>query len=181
MFGSSDARLNQWRVGGDIIVGKKKYIDTITKHPMMRAMRVDKITLAALAATLKLYRDEAAAESQIPLLALMSASIDNLKNRAERLAPQLQALECVASAEPTPSESFLGGGSVPTQRVDTYCVAITPATQSIDALAKALRTGDNPVFPRVQHEKLWIDLRSVFPKQDSQIVDAFAAVGMAES
>lgn len=159
-----------------IIVGKKKYIDKITKHPMMRALRVDKITLAALAATLKLYRDPAAAEAKVPLLALLSASIDNLKNRAERLAPQLQALECVAEATPTPSECFLGGGSVPTQRVDTYCVAIKPAGISIDALAKSLRTGPQPVFPRVQHDKLWIDLRSVFPKQDGQIVEAFSAV-----
>jgi L-seryl-tRNA(Ser) seleniumtransferase len=134
------------------------------------------VTLAALAATLKLYRDEATAESQVPLLALLSASIDNLKSRAERLAPQLQATECVAEAEGMPGECFLGGGSVPTQRVDTYCVAVRPNGMSIDKLAKALRTGEHPVFPRVQHERLWIDLRSVFPGQDSQIVSAFAAV-----
>lgn len=163
-----------------IIVGKKKYIDMITKHPMMRALRVDKITLAALAATLKLYRDESTAESQVPLLSLLSASIENLKNRAERLAPQIQALDCIESAEPTAGECFLGGGSVPTQRVDSYCVAIKPAGLSVDALAKALRIGETPVFPRVQHERLWIDLRSVFPKQDSQIVDAFSKVGQAE-
>jgi len=164
-----------------IIVGKKKYINMITKHPMMRALRVDKITLAALAATLKLYRDEATAESSVPLLALLSASVDNLKNRAERLAPQLQAVDCVAEAEPAAGECFLGGGSVPTQRVDTYCVAIRPSGLSIDALAKALRTGEHPVFPRVQQDRLWIDLRSVFPKQDSQIVDAFNAVGKTEA
>lgn len=162
-----------------IMVGKKKYIDMITKHPMMRALRVDKITLAALAATLKLYRDEATAESQVPLLALLSASTENLKNRAERLAPQLEALNCVRSAEAVPGECFLGGGSVPTQRVETYCVTIQPSEISVDALARALRTGETPVFPRVQQERLWIDLRSVFPKQDSEIAAAFERVGNA--
>ena len=159
-----------------IIVGKKKYIDMITKHPMMRALRVDKVTLAALAATLKLYRDEAAAEAQIPLLSLLSASQENLKNRAERLAPQLEAMPHVESAEAVAGECFLGGGSVPTQRLDSWCVGIRPAGMSVDALAKALRMGDQPVFPRVQQERLWIDMRSVFPKQDGQVVEAFQAV-----
>lgn len=163
-----------------IIVGKKKYIDMITKHPMMRALRVDKITLAALAATLKLYRDPDKAETQVPLLSLLSASIDNLKNRAERLAPQIQAMDCVESAEPVAGECFLGGGSVPTQRVDSYCVSIKPTGMSVDALAKALRTGEIPVFPRVQHERLWIDLRSVFPKQDSQLVEAFSKIAKSD-
>lgn len=163
-----------------IIVGKKKYIDKITKHPMMRALRVDKVTLAALSATLKLYRDEGEAETQIPLLSLLSASSDNLKNRAERLAPQLQATHHVESTEVVASESFLGGGSVPTQRVDTWCVAVRPAGLSVDQLAKSLRTGDVPVFPRVQQDRLWIDLRSVFPKQDSLLVESFEKVGQQE-
>ncbi len=159
-----------------IIVGKKKYIDMITKHPMMRALRVDKITLAALAATLKLYRDEETAESKIPLLVLLSASTENLKNRAERLAPQLQAMPVVKSAEVVAGESFLGGGSVPTQRLESWCVAIEPTGISVDALARALRTGDHPVFPRVQQDRLWIDLRSVFASQDQQLIEAFQGV-----
>lgn len=157
-----------------VIAGKKKYVDKITKHPMMRALRVDKITLAALAATLKLYRDEDLAQTHIPLLALLSVSAENLKNRAERLAPQLEATALVKSAEPVAGETFLGGGSVPTQRLDSWCVAIQPAEITVDALATALRTGDVAVFPRIQHDRLWIDLRSVFSKQDSQIVEAFS-------
>lgn len=155
-----------------IIVGKKKHIDRITKHPMMRALRVDKITLAALAATLKLYRDIDIAEKEIPLLALLSTSTSNLKSRAERLAPQLAALATIETAEAVAGESFLGGGSVPTQRLESWCVAVKPAKQSIDAFARKLRTGAQPIFPRVQQDRIWFDLRTIFPKQDSMVVAA---------
>jgi L-seryl-tRNA(Ser) seleniumtransferase len=160
-----------------IIVGKTRHIDRITRHPMMRALRVDKMTLAGLAATLKLYREEATAESSIPLLALLSTTSENLKNRSERLAPQLQAAPAVESAEVVAGEAFLGGGSVPTQRLPTWCVAIRPEGMSVDALARELRTGAKPVFPRVQLDRLWIDLRTVFPHQDMDVVDAMNAVG----
>ena len=135
------------------------------------------MTLAGLSATLKLYRAEETAESQVPLLALLSASADNLRNRAERLAPQLQATSCIASAEAVEGDAFLGGGSVPTQRLPSWCVAVRPAELSVDELAKQLRTGDQAVFPRVQQDRLWIDLRSVFPKQDAGLVSAFEQVG----
>jgi L-seryl-tRNA(Ser) seleniumtransferase len=137
------------------------------------------MTLAALAETLKLYRNSESAEKHIPLLALLSASTDNLKNRAERLAPQLQALPPIKLAEAVSGEAFLGGGSVPTQRLESWCIAVNPSGISVDALAKALRTGSLPVFPRVQQERLWIDLRSVFPNQDSMLVEAFQNVQLA--
>ncbi len=163
-----------------IIVGKKKYIDMITKHPMMRALRVDKITLAALAATLKLYRDTEVAEKEIPLLSLLSTSSENLKSRAERLAPQLAALSNIESAEVKPGESFLGGGSVPTQRLESWCVAIKPSKDSIDTFARSLRTGQQPVFPRVQQDRIWLDLRSIFPNQDLAIVEACGQAALSE-
>lgn len=164
-----------------IIVGKREYIDRITKHPMMRALRVDKVTLAALAATLKLYRDEAVAEQEIPLLALLATSAENLKNRAERLAPQLEASAAVEQAVAEPGEAFLGGGSVPTQRLASWCIRISPSGRSVDELAKCLRVGEPAIFPRVQNGYLWLDLRSVFPGQDRDLVDAFAALGDDES
>lgn len=163
-----------------IIVGKRKYIDLITKHPMMRALRVDKITLAALAETLKLYRDTEVAETQVPLLSLLSASVENLKNRAERLAPQLEALSFIESAEAVADEAFLGGGSVPTQRIDSWCIVIKPAGISVDTLARSLRNGDDPVFPRAQRDRLWIDLRSVFANQDGRLINAFQQIAVAD-
>ncbi len=164
-----------------IIVGKSPHIDAITQHPMMRAMRVDKITLAGLAATLRLYRDEAGAEKSIPLLVLLSTTTENLKNRAERLAPQLAATAAIESAEVVAGDAFLGGGSVPTQRLETWCIALVPAEESVDALAHQLRTGRQPIFPRIQQDRLWLDLRSVFPKEDIALVEAFQSIGQEPS
>ena len=93
-----------------IIVGKKSIIKLIAKHPLTRALRVDKMTLAALSATLTLYRNSEQAEASIPLLRLLNTSQENLENRCRRLAPQLAECREVASAEAIQSTTFLGGG-----------------------------------------------------------------------
>lgn len=165
-------------VGGPqagIIVGRKVFVDRINQHPMMRAMRVDKLTLSALGATLRLYLDAEVAERAVPLLALLSTSPENLKNRAERLAPQIAATSAVAQAEPIAGVTFLGGGSVPAQELPTWCIAVTPKEMSIQQLAKSLRTGPIGVMGRVQQDRLLLDLRSVLSHQDTQLVAAFSA------
>jgi L-seryl-tRNA(Ser) seleniumtransferase len=156
-----------------IIVGKGKLIDRIRSHPMARALRVDKITLAALGATLRLLRDPAGAAAQIPLLQLLSTSEENLKNRAERIAVQLEASELVATAQAVEDETYLGGGSVPTQQIKTWCIAVEPSCISIDKLCERLRTGSPAIICRVQKARLLVDLRSVLPRQDRAIVEAF--------
>ncbi len=158
-----------------IVVGRRDLVERITKHPMMRAMRVDKMTLAALAATLRLYRDIDTAEQSIPLLSLLSTSLENLQQRAARMAPQLGAADAIESAEVVEGESYLGGGSVPTQRIGTWCVALKPHGASVDQLAKRLRGGATSVMGRVQQDRLLLDLRSVFPAQDMRIVEAITA------
>ena len=159
-----------------IIVGKKKYIQQILKHPLMRALRVDKITLAALNATLRLYRSTEQAEQSIPVLRLLSTSIDNLKNRAERLAPQISATSCVKNAVSVEGTAHIGGGSVPAREIPTWCVMVEPQGMSLDELAQALRTGSRSVFARVQKERLVVDLRTVLPDQDLDIVAMFQAI-----
>lgn len=155
-----------------IIVGRQNLIKKISQHPLMRALRLDKLTLAALAATLRLYRDTATAEEALPLLARLSAPLENLKNRAGRLAPQLSAASAVASAEVVEGKTYLGGGSVPTQDIPTWCVALVPEKQGVDEFSKALRVGSPAVFGRVQQDRLMLDLRSVMPDQDALIVEA---------
>lgn len=154
-----------------IILGKAEWIERINKNPMMRALRVDKITLSALHATLQLYRKPEVAKQSIPLLSLLSTPIENLKLRAERLAAQLAALSLFASAEPMADQATLGGGSIPTQQIDTWCVALAPANGSIDQLASALRNADQSIFGRVKNEKLLLDLRTIFPGQEIDIVE----------
>ena len=167
-------------VGGPqcgIIVGRQKWIERIAKHPMARALRVDKMTLAGLAATLRLYRDPERARQAVPLLHLLTTSMENLRNRAERLAPQMAAAGAIELAEPIEDVTYLGGGSIPTQKLGTWCIVLKPAGMSVDQLAAALRTGTPAVVGRVQQDRLLLDLRSVLPRQDAPLVDAVEALG----
>ena len=159
-----------------IILGRKSLVHQIRSHSLARAFRVGKLTLAALAATLRLYRDPDTAERSVPLLSLLSTSVENLQLRAERLAPQLAAAEAIASAEPLENVTFLGGGSLPGQQVRTWCVALRPATGSVDQLAERLRSGSPSIFGRVQQNLLLLDLRTVFPAQDSYIAQTTCAI-----
>lgn len=158
-----------------IIVGRRELIAKIAKHPMMRALRVDKITLAALAATLRLHRDPNKAKQSIPLLQLLTTPIENLQNRAERLAPQLAACVGIESAEPVEDVAYLGGGSVPTQQLPTWCVVVRPESKSPERLATALRAGTPSVVGRIQQDQLMLDLRSVSPRDDQTLVEAVSA------
>lgn len=160
-----------------IIVGKKSCLDKITQHPLARAVRVDKLTLAALAATLRLYQDPDTVEHRVPLLTLLTTPIENLRNRAERLAPQLAACPAIAKAEPVTDTAFLGGGSMPSQSIPTWCVALTPARDSVETLANQLRQGHPPVCGRIHQDRLLLDLRSVFARQDHLLVSAVKALG----
>ena len=137
--------------------------------------------MAALAATLRIYRDQDSVEQKIPLLSLLSTSVENLQNRAERIAPQIATCPVVAAVEVTEDVSYLGGGSVPSQQLPTRCLAITPAGQSVDQLSAALRAGSPSVFGRVKRDSLLIDLRTVFPRQDMQIVAALKALSGLEN
>lgn len=164
-----------------ILVGRRKIIEQLLRDPLTRALRVDKMTLAALVATLRLYRDPQVAQERIPLLRLLSASPDNLKNRAERLAPQLQALPAIEKAEAVAGTTFLGGGSVPTQELPTWCVALEPRGGKVDAFARRLRMGTPAVFGRIHQERLLLDLRAVYPAQDTQLIDAVRDLGQPEA
>jgi L-seryl-tRNA(Ser) seleniumtransferase len=159
-----------------IILGRRALVDRIARHPMMRALRVDKLTLAALAATLRLYRRPQEAEQSIPILAMLSATSESLRERAEALAAKLAVFPGLEQAEAIPGEAYLGGGSIPTQRLDSWCVSLLPAGQSVDALAASLRTGTPPVVGRIQHDRLLLDLRSVLPRQEHALVEALSKV-----
>jgi L-seryl-tRNA(Ser) seleniumtransferase len=155
-----------------IIVGRKEYVQKISKHPLMRALRVDKLTLAALAATLRLYRDEDVARREVPLLQMLSTPVENLMQRAQRMAQRLSGQGVVARAEPVADVTYLGGGSVPTQQLPTWCVALSPQGMNVDELARLLRSGTPAVMGRVHQDRLYLDLRSVPPRQDGDLAAA---------
>lgn len=155
-----------------IILGRKPLIQKISQHPLSRALRVGKLTLAALLETLRLHQDRETAERSLPLLSLLSTSVANLQQRVQRLAPQLAACPALKSAEPVASQAYLGGGSVPSQGLASWAVALQPARGSVDDLAASLRTGSPSVFGRIHKDRLLLDLRAVFPRDDMRLVEA---------
>ena len=156
-----------------IIVGKKKYIDKIIKNPLMRAMRVGKLTLAALQATLKLYQRPKEARIHIPLLRMLATPQENLKLRAEKFATQINHLDFIQSATAEESQSMLGGGSIPTQHIPSWSVAIETQGQSVDELARKLRDATPGLIARVHKERFFIDMRTVHPGEDVSLVEIF--------
>jgi len=162
-----------------IIIGKRKYIDQVLKNSLMRAMRVDKMTLAALAATLRLYRNTETAEQEVPVLRMLSMPEANLKLRAEKIAAQIQGQSWLESCEVKESQSMLGGGSLPTRKIPTWCVAIRTSDTSVNQIASRLRSSNPAVIGRVQKDTLFIDMRTVFPEQDITLVEILESLSAA--
>lgn len=158
-----------------IIVGQKKYVDMILKSPLCRAMRVCKLTLAALHATLRLYRDPSQAENSIPCLAALSTSVQNLKLRAERLAPQVEQLDLVAGVKVVECQATLGGGSLPGQQIDSVGLQIEPKTISADLFAARLRAASPAVVGRIEDDRIVMDLRTIAPSEDITLIQSIAA------
>lgn len=154
-----------------IIVGKAPVIARLAKHPLMRAVRIDKMTLAALEATLRHYQ-RGEAESQLPVWHMISASAESLKARAARWVAHLQAHHIAAHLQR--GESTVGGGSLPGETLPTTLLALDAARLplSVEELAKRLRMRNVPVIARILRDTLLIDPRTVFEEQDDEVVQA---------
>jgi L-seryl-tRNA(Ser) seleniumtransferase len=173
VFFSGDKLLGGPQCG--VIAGRRSLIQTISSHPLMRPLEIDKFTLAALAATLQLYQDLELAERAVPVVSLLATSLENLRQRAERLAPQLAAAG-VAAVEVVACLSHVLGTSLATQTVPSVCLGLTPTSRTVEQLAAALRSGNSPVVGRLHDGKLFLDLRSVQPRDDIQLVAAVEAL-----
>lgn len=155
-----------------IIVGKKHWVDRCEKHPLMRALRVGKLTLAALGATLQLHRDPKMAAAHIPVLRALTTTCEALRGRAESIAKQLAEDTGIAVAEVVDTEAYMGGGSNPAQAVPSVAVRLRAAQLGEDEFARRLRTAKTPLLPRVADGALHLDVRTVFPEQDAPMVQA---------
>ena len=148
-----------------IILGKQKYLDILKKHPLNRAMRVDKMTLAALEATLRSY--DAGAEADIPVVAMLSARPEALKEKAERLASMLT--QAGISCEILPTEGRVGGGSVPNHPLPSFAVGFSG---DVMALEETLRLGTRPMIGRIHEGKYLLDVRTLLESDFPVIVEA---------
>ena len=154
-----------------ILVGKADILARIAKHPLMRAVRIDKMTLAALEATLRHYqRNEA--EMHIPIWRMISARPEKIANRARTWTMKLQAQGIPARTQR--GESTIGGGSLPGETLPTTLLALDAAQLPlpVDELAKRLRLRSTPIITRILRNTLLLDPRTVLEEQDEEVVQA---------
>lgn len=153
-----------------IILGKKSYIGRLGRHPLMRAMRVDKMTLAALEATLRCYADDTAPR-EIPTIAMLAETPETLLARAETLCAAIG--EAGVKAFVVEAEDQVGGGSVPLQALPSYAVAIIPE-EGADALEARLRRRARPIIGRIDHGRYLLHVRTVREEDDAYIARTLA-------
>lgn len=150
-----------------IILGRRDPIARMRANPLARALRVDKLTLAALEATLTLYRDPVRAVREIPTLAMLTAPPDAVRSRAERLCARLAASGVGAAV--VDSEASVGGGAFPTARISSAAVALTGSPAELE---RRLRAAPAPVIGRIADGRLLLDMRSVPAVDDGALADA---------
>lgn len=155
-----------------LLVGKREAISRLRKNPIYRAVRLDKATIAGLEATLELYL--AGRADELPARAMLAATAEQLRPRAEALAGALARLPGV-DAEVRPERSQPGSGAAPDVFLDTFCVALSAEGRSAASLARALRLGEPPVFARIQDERLLLDPRTLLSGEDEALVGAVRA------
>ncbi len=155
-----------------IIAGRADLIQKIEKDPLMRAFRLDKMTLAALETTLRTYLNEERALREIPVLHMLGTPLPELRRRAEVLAARLHTVPGVRAAKARDDVAFVGGGSLPDETVPTCVVEVMADGIGDTDLAQRLRTGTPAVLGRLRDGWLVLDVRTIFPEQEADLVAA---------
>ena len=154
-----------------VVVGKRDLIDRLRDNPLMRVFRVDKMTYAALDSTLLEYLKGTATQT-IPVLRMLSLSVEELEHRARGIQEQLDSRvfeTCLRAGA-----SVVGGGAAPEESIDTRLLAIRWPAHSAHDLEQALRHQDPPILARIGKDQLLLDLRTVLPEEDPIVVKAFS-------
>mgnify|MGYP000670091952 FL=1 len=158
---------------GGILIGKKEYIDRMKKHPLARAFRVDKMTLAAMEATFFEYLDMENAKKTIPVLQMITVSGEDLQNKADRLIEAIKARTDAFTLGSEPCKDQVGGGSAPTVRLNGIAVSIASDTVPAERLERLFRRAETPVIVRVAHDKVLLSVRTI---KEEEIETAASAV-----
>jgi len=153
-----------------LLLGSKPVVDRVMKHPLARALRVDKLTIAALATTLDLYLTQSVDE--LPLWAMIAASPESIARRAAAWRSRLA--EIGVEAELMASSSAVGGGSLPGERLPTTVLVLATRRGRAADLLKRLRDHEPPVIGRIEAERVLLDPRTVLPGEDDALLDAIA-------
>ncbi|MBV8196608.1 MAG: L-seryl-tRNA(Sec) selenium transferase, partial [Candidatus Eremiobacteraeota bacterium] len=146
-----------------IVAGRANLVARLRSNPLLRALRVDRMTLAALQATLQLYRDGSYRKG-IPVFRMLSTTVEELRRRAEaylRAIPRATAVE---------SDAYIGGGAAPEKRLPSVAVAIS--AENPDAFAARLRSARLPIIARIEENRVLLDLRTIPPAEDGKVTEA---------
>jgi L-seryl-tRNA(Ser) seleniumtransferase len=153
-----------------IVIGQQQYVEPLKRHPLARALRADKLCLAALSATLTHYLKREA-EEEIPVWRMISMPVDEIAKRAKHWARKLR--QAGIQAEVIEGRSTVGGGSLPGETLPTWLVAVT--CDSLDELAARLRKNDPPVIARIEDGHLVLDPRTVQAREEKALLNAVIA------
>lgn len=159
-----------------IIVGKREYIEKMKKNQLLRALRIDKMTLSALEATLALYLDEKEAIKNVPTLQMISLSEADCLNKATELAELLQPIAGL-NVTIEKDNSKIGGGSYPEHLLPTYAISLSSDQVTADVLQEKLRLSATPIITRIKNDCNYLDLRTIafeeFPLIQASLQDIF--------
>lgn len=155
-----------------ILVGTKQYIDQLKRHPLLRALRVDKMTLAGLEATLQAYLKPEQAMKDIPLLQMLGQSEENLARKAQTLADDIRALDKGYQVNIIEGQSQVGGGAFPEARLATHLVEISHPDYSESTLEQKLRQAEFPIIARTSDGKVQFDVRTLLDADSGKICQA---------
>jgi len=154
-----------------VILGKLPLLQRLARNPWMRALRLDKLRLAALQGSLL---DHLLEPAGLPVVAMLETPLSELKRRANRLVNRLKPLlKGRAEVSTAPSQASLGGGTTPEQLLESWACRITPRSESLEEWARQLRLQNPALLGRLHQGSLWLDMRTLFPAQTSALVRAF--------
>ena len=156
-----------------IIAGKEEIVDVLKREPLFRALRCDKLILAALQSTAELYLDQKNGQ-RIPVLRMLCEPVAKLRKRAESIAQSLEDLPI--EIQINDGESQIGGGALPRSSVPSLTIDLAPTATSLEKLASGLRQENPPVIGYISNQRLRLDLRTVFESQDESLSRAIRSV-----
>ena len=160
-----------------VIVGKSAILEKIKKNPLARALRVGKMTIASMEATLKLFLDPEKLTLNHPCYRMFSCGLDDLEKRAQKIKNKLSAgVKEKADIHIVDGGSQVGSGSVPIETLPTKLLSVKPSSLSADNLAKKLRSNVPPIFTRVQKDSVLFDLRTIQPEEDESVQEALLRI-----
>ncbi|MHC4325841.1 MAG: L-seryl-tRNA(Sec) selenium transferase, partial [Planctomycetota bacterium] len=165
---------------GGIILGRAKLIESVRKNQFARIVRVGKLTLAALEATLKLFLDESLALREVPTLKMLRCNASEITEQAEAMAMELKKSVSGVAVTTTCGFSQMGSGSLPAQNLATTLVAIQPQQISAESLAQQLRQYRTPIFTRIHNDQVLIDPRTLLGGDDKIVIEALRGIFMPE-